>query len=194
MEARRRAADARPRMSSGFAAWVRHAVPTRESIERNRWLRPVSSRVLAPSLWRFNRRSVPRAAGVGALCTVLFPFAHMPIAALASVPARANVPLAVAITVPGTFVFGPIWFAALQIGRWLLRVDREVPGHPIATNVEAHEGVLHWLAHGGPAMMVGLLVLAPLLSATAYAIAALGWRWRVGRRWRARAIVRGDAR
>lgn len=198
MEARRRPVDARPRMtgapSGRLAAWARHAVPTRESIERNRWLRPVSSRVLAPSLWRFNRRSVPRAAAVGAMCTVLFPFAHMPIAALASVPARANVPIAVAMTVPGTFVFGPIWFAAFRIGRWMLRLDREVPGHPIATGVEKHGGVLHWLAHGGPATITGLLVLAPLLSAAAYALAALAWRWRVGRKWRARSVVRASAR
>lgn len=170
----------------GVIGWIKGHVPTREAIERNRLLRPVAGRILAPSLWRFNRRSVPRAAAVGAVCTVLFPFAHMPIAAVASVPARANVPLAVAITVPGTFVFGPIWYVALKIGRVILQVDRQVPGSPIATNVHAHEGMLHWLAHGGPAMIVGLLVLAPLLGGAAYALAAAIWRLKTAQKWRNR--------
>ncbi len=206
MEARRRPPHARPGVTSGrLTAWARHHVPTQESIRRNRLLRPVAHLILRPSLWRLNRRSVPRAAAVGGGCTVLFPVAHMPLSALASVPARANVPLAVAITIPGTFVFGPIWFAAHYVGRWILRVDREVPGHPIAVNAHAiaatahaHEEVLGWWARGGGhhvvPTVVGLLVLAPLLSAAAYALAALAWRWRVGRRWRARSAARTASR
>jgi uncharacterized protein len=57
-----------------IAAWVRHHVPTRESVEANRWLRPVAHHVLAPSLWRFNRRSVPRGVALGlATSTLLIP-------------------------------------------------------------------------------------------------------------------------
>lgn len=206
MEARRRPPHARPGVTSGrIVTWARHHVPTPESIRRNRLLRPVAHLILRPSLWRLNRRSVPRAAAVGVGCTVLFPVAHMPLSALASVPARANVPLAVAITIPGTFVFGPIWVAAHFIGRWLLRVDREVPGHPLSVNAHAiantahaHDEVLGWWARAGghhiASMIVGLMVLAPLLSAAAYALAALAWRWRVGRRWRARSAARTVSR
>ena len=183
-----------PAMGTGPLGWLKRHVPTREAIARNRWLRPVAHRILAPSLWRFNRRSVPRAAAVGALCTVLFPFAHMPIAALTAVPARANVPLAVGVTVTGTFVFGPIWILALKVGRWILRVDRSVPGHPIATNVDAHRGFLHYVVQGGPSLIVGLLVLAPLLAVIGYAVAALIWRVRIARRWRARGRNRAQAR
>ncbi|WP_419809624.1 DUF2062 domain-containing protein [Sphingomonas sp.] len=172
--------------AGGVAGWVRRHIPTREAIERNRWLRPVARYILLPSLWRFNRRSVPRAAAVGTLCTVLFPFAHMPAAALACVPARANVPLAVAITLPATFLFGPIGYLALQIGRWVLRVDRQVPGRPVATNLHFWQGVLNWLVHSGPAMIVGLLVLAPIFAGAAYAVAAAIWRLRTARRWRKR--------
>lgn len=201
MEARRRSHHARPGVTAGrLGAWARHHVPTRESIGRNRLLRPVAHLILRPGLWRLNRRSVPRAAAVGVGCAVLFPVAHMPLSALASVPARANVPLAVAITLPGTFVFGPVWVAALYVGRWILRVDRAVPGHPIAVNAHAiaatahaHDDVFGWWARGGHhvvPVIVGLLVLAPLLSAAAYAISALAWRWRVGRKWRARHTAR----
>lgn len=171
---------------AGLIGWIRGHVPTRESIERNRWLRPVSRHILGPSLWRFNRRSVPRGAAVGALCTVLFPLAHMPAAALICVPARGNVPLAVAITLPGTLVFGFILPIARMLGRWVLRIDRQVPGAPIATNVHAHQGLLGWVAHNWPATIVGLLLLAPVLAGLSYAAAAGFWRLRTGRRWRNR--------
>ena len=52
--------------AGGVLGWIKGHVPTREAIERNRLLRPVAGRILRPSLWHFNRRSVPRAAAVGA--------------------------------------------------------------------------------------------------------------------------------
>src|SRR3546814_18251722 len=78
-----------------MGAWVRRHIPTREHIARNRLLKPVAHRILAPSLWRFTRRSVPRGVALGILTGTLFPFAHMPLAALFAFPTRANVPTAV---------------------------------------------------------------------------------------------------
>lgn len=179
-------ADAAVPVSGGLWGWLKSHVPTRESVERNRWLRPVSRHILKPGLWRFNRRSVPRGAAVGAVCTVLFPVAHIPAAALLSVPVRANVPLAVAMTLPGTLVFGLLLPVARSLGGWVLRIDRQVPGAPIATNVHAHHGLFAWLAANGPATIVGLLLLAPLLAALTYAVVAWGWRVRTARRWRNR--------
>ena len=45
--------------------WIQRQMPTREQLERNRFLRPVAHRVLAPELWRFTRRSVPRGVALG---------------------------------------------------------------------------------------------------------------------------------
>jgi uncharacterized protein len=171
-----------------LGGWVRGHVPTHESIEANRFLRPVAHRILVPSLWRLNRRSVPRGVALGVFSGVLFPFAHMAIAAVLALPLRANVPTAVGTTLinnPITFV--PLMAGAYQIGHWVLRLDREVPGQPIATNVHAHAGWLHWLvAQGGPATIVGLLIIAVILSTLGYAATALGWRFWVGRKWRSR--------
>ena len=176
----------------GIVGWIKGHVPTREGIARNRWLRPVAHHILKPDLWRFNRRSVPRAAAVGAVCTVLFPVAHMPAAAIASVPARANVPLAIGITVPGLLVFPGLLYLAKRIGSFILHIDRTVPGQPIATNVHAHHGFLAWLAQNGPAAIVGLLVLAPIVAAVCYGLAAWLWRLRVARRWRNRRKRKGN--
>jgi hypothetical protein len=69
----------------------------------------------------------------------------MALAAVFSLPLRANVPTAVATTLinnPVTFL--PIMATAYQIGNWVLELDHAVPGEPIATNVRANAG---WVRH-----------------------------------------------
>lgn len=171
----------------GVLGWIKSHVPTREAIGRNRWLRPVAHRILVPSLWRFNRRSVPRGVALGMVTGILFPFAHMPLAAVLALPARANVPVAVSTTlINNPLTIGPILFAAYRIGHWILRLDAAVPGRPIATNVHSHVGLLHWVAVGGPAIIVGLLVIAGVLAAAGYLLTGLLWRLRIARQWRTR--------
>ena len=172
--------------------WARHHIPTRESIEANRFLRPVAHRILVPSLWRFNRRSVPRGVALGVLAGILFPFAHMALAAVLALPFRANVPTAVGTTLinnPVTFV--PLLAAGLKVGNWVLQVDRQLPGAPIATNVHANVGWLHWLAQGSAATIVGLTIIAITLSITSYFATGLVWRLKIARKWRRRHIKTG---
>jgi len=169
----------------GLARWFRHHV-SREAIERNRILRPIAHRVLAPSLWRFNRRSVPRGVALGLATSTLVPVAHMPVAAVLSIPLRANIPTAVGVTIPSTFLIPALWWAAYRIGHWILHFDRRV-GHQIASNVQANAGWLHWLfAQAGPATIVGLVVIAVVLSVVGYAATALAWRLWIRRKWQTR--------
>jgi hypothetical protein len=167
--------------------WLKHHIPTHESIEANRFLRPVAHRILVPSLWRFNRRSVPRGVALGVLAGILFPFAHMALAAILALPLRANVPTAVGTTLinnPVTFL--PLLAAGLKVGNWILQVDRQLPGAPIATNVHANVSWLHWLAQGSAATIVGLTVIAVCLSIISYFVAGFLWRVRIARKWRRR--------
>lgn len=170
---------------------LRH-IPTREGIERNRFLRPVAHRILHPALWRFTRRSVPRGVALGVVSGILFPFVHAPVAAMTALPVRANVPVAVATTLlhnPLTSV--PIYFSAYHIGCWVLRWDRAVPGRPIASNVAAHADWFHTLvAQVGPATIVGLMVLSLVFAVIGYVGAGLVWRVRIGRKWRKRTASR----
>ena len=168
--------------------WIGHHVPTRERIAANRLLRPVAHRILVPSLWRFNRRSVPRGVALGIVSGILFPFVHAPVAAVSALPVRANVPVAVATTLlhnPLTTV--PLYWCAYHLGHWVLRFDSSVSGRPIATNVKANAGLLHWLvAQGGPPIIVGLLLMAVGLAVAGYGAATLGWRLWIARKWRRR--------
>ena len=183
---------ATPGLFARAIAAVRRHIPTREAIERNRFLRPVAHRILVPSLWRFTRRSVPRGVALGLFTGILFPFVHAPVAAVSALPARANVPVAVATTLlhnPLTTV--PIYYGAFLIGHWILHFDPYF-GKPLAENVKANAGWLHWLvAQGGPATIVGLIAMAIGLAGIGFVASGLFWRLRVARKWRNRAHAIG---
>jgi hypothetical protein len=181
-------------LGTRMVGWVKHHVPTRESIEANRWLRPVAHRILVPSLWRFTRRSVPRGVALGLFSGVLFPFAHMGIAATLALPFRANVPAAVGVTLLNNpITIGPLMIGAYEIGHWVLRLDRAVPGRPLASNVKANEGILHWLVvQGGPSAIIGLVIIAVVLAFFGYFVTALLWRFRIARKWRRRHVKTGN--
>jgi len=132
-------ASAVPTMWGRTLGWVRRNMPTRDSMENNRLLRPVAHRVLAPELWRFTRRSVPRGVALGVVAGFLFPVAQIAIAAVFALPFRANVPVA-ALT---TFITNPlttpiIWVIAYRIGTFLLRSEAPLNTQPVA---EAATGV-----------------------------------------------------
>lgn len=172
------------------------AMPTRETFERSRFLRPVAHRVLDPALWRFTRRSVPRGVALGVVVGFILPVAQIVFAALVALPFRANVPVAAATT----FITNPLttpllWLLAYQIGAWLLRTDVPVVSQPVS---DAAVGWLQWITQGlhwlweqGPAFGVGLLVLTGVSAAIGYVGSALGWRWWIAHKWRRRAHLRG---
>jgi len=178
-------------------AWCRRTMPTRESMERNRLLRPVAHRVLAPALWRFTRRSVPRGVALGMVAGFLFPVAQIAIAALFALPFRANVPVAALTTfITNPFTTPLLWYVAYQIGRWLLRSDTAAVAQPVteaATGwLQWATGAFHWLWAQGPAFGLGLIVLTTACAVLGYAASALGWRLWIAHRWRNRHAHRHD--
>lgn len=180
-----------PGMLHKSFAWCRRNMPTRDSMESNRLLRPVAHRVMEPGLWRFNRRSVPRGVALGMVAGFLFPVAQIAIAALFALPFRANVPVA-ALT---TFITNPLttpflWFVAYKIGAWMLRSDATVIAQPVT---EAATGWLQWLTgafdwlwSNGPAFGLGLITLTTGCALVGYVLTALGWRLWIARKWRHR--------
>ncbi len=181
---------------SRISAWLRAHFPTREALEHNRWLRPFAHLVLRPELWRFNRRSVPRAIGIGLFVGVTIPFAHTFIAPLVAVFARANVPVAMAVTwTSNPFTWVVMFPVAYRIGGMLMRVDA-------ATGLGAMDGVMtdaaraaraaqtqhhlsmHNLAHGGLQVVTGLAVEGVVLGLLGYLLSGWGWRWWIGRKRR----------
>ena len=173
-------------VAARLAGWIRRNMPTRESMEEHRLLRPVAHRVLAPELWRFTRRSVPRGVALGMVTGILFPVAQIPLSALLALPVRANIPTAAATTlITNPLTTPPLWVAAYWIGRWLLRLDARVPGQP--AREAASTGVLQWLlSEAGPATALGLVAITLVLSVGGYLLSGVAWRLWIARKWRKR--------
>lgn len=172
-------------MASSVLGWLRAKVPTREALERNRFIRPFAHRVLRSDLWRFNRRSVPRGIALGLFVGILIPFAHSAVAALTAVFVRANVPVAIASTWtsnPATWVV--IFPAAYKIGRALLHLDQMTGISPISETMQntGSDHLLQRLTGAGLETAFGLFVIATVLASLGYVLTSFGWRWWIGRK------------
>jgi uncharacterized protein (DUF2062 family) len=110
-----------------------------------------------------------------------------------SVPLRANIPIAAAMTFlsnPATTPF--ILIASLEVGSFL--GFRTNIGSFYALHASG-AGVREWLAwlfsDAAPALVSGLLIIAVVAGAIGYFASILFWRWWQGRKWRRR-MLRGS--
>lgn len=176
----------------------RDNVPSRESLGQNRFIRPVAHRVLAPELWRFTRRSVPRGVALGLLVGIfiMIPGLQMAGAALLALPVRANVPVAVVMTFLSNPVTTPLILAAsIFVGNAMLGRSADVS--QLMALIESGAGLRQWAAwlfsETAPALVFGLFVISVVTAAIGYLIAAWFWRARIGAKWRARQSAVADA-
>lgn len=174
---------------SGWRGWLSRTLPTRESLERNRFLKPFAHRLLRSELWRFTRRSVPRGVALGLFVGVMIPLAHFVVAACLAVFVRANIPAAML----ATFIGFPIIYVGLvalayKIGNFLLHVDAMTAIQPISNAMESTQTdhLLQSLTGAGLSTAFGLFVIATVLSSLGYVLTSVLWRRRVGRRRKAR--------
>lgn len=177
--------------------WVTRHLPTRDSLARNRFLKPFAHRLLRSDLWRFNRRSVPRGVALGLFVGVMIPLAHFVVAAFLAVFVRANIPAALAATFigfPVIYVF--IVAAAYKIGELLLHLDAASAIQPISETMSAtHTGdLLQRLTGAGMATAFGLFVIATVLASVGYLLTSVGWRLWIARKRRQRLAAARAAR
>jgi uncharacterized protein len=170
---------------------ARESVPSREALAQNRFIRPMAHRVLAPELWRFTRRSVPRGVALGLLVGIflLIPGVQIAGAALLALPVRANVPIAAAMTFlsnPATTPF--ILAMSYYVGRVML--GRSGDMREIMSLIDQQATVSQWaawlLSETAPIMVLGLFVVAVVTAAIGYLVALWLWRERTARKWRFR--------
>jgi len=175
--------------------WIAKNSPKREELAESRWIRPFGARVLRSDLWRFTRRSVPRGVGVGLLVGIFLMIPGLQIigAALLSVPFRANIPVAAAMTFlsnPATTPF--ILVASMYVGNSLgFKADLNA----FWALYERRAGVGEWLSwlasDAAPALVSGLFVIALVSAAIGYVVSKFGWTWWIGRKWKRRALRSG---
>lgn len=141
-----------------------------------------------PSLWRFNRRSVPRGVALGLFVAAIIPFMHTAVAAVLAIPARANIAVAALFTlVVNPLTIPPLYYGAYRIGAWELHHDAALVNPADAERFSSElSRMLFWLHHASGSIAMGVLTIATLLSLFGYLGSKLAWRIWCGNRWRKR--------
>jgi uncharacterized protein (DUF2062 family) len=190
--------ETRPGFLPNPLRWARHrlgrTMPSREEMAQSKYLAPIAHRFLSPELWRFTRRSVPRGVALGIFSAFIIPVGQIFLAAFMALPARANVPLAAAVT----FITNPFTLAfwlvvANRVGNFMLQIDAATGG---VAAVKA--GSTWWVAmvdafEVAGVTVVGFLVLAVIGSAVGYLLSSAIWRVMVARK-RAKRLKRMEER
>jgi uncharacterized protein len=179
-------------MVERISRWVAKNAPKREELAQSRWLKPFGSRVLHSEFWRFTRRSVPRGVAVGLFVGVflLIPGVQIVGSALLSVPLRANIPVAAAMTFltnPATTPF--LLAASIWVGNRLgFHADLAAFQALYSRGASVGDWVAWLFSDAAPALVSGLFIIALVSGAIGYVLAILIWRWWTGRKWRRRAL------
>jgi uncharacterized protein (DUF2062 family) len=176
-------------------SWCARNLPTRESMEQVRWLRPIAHVVLRPDLWRFHRRSVPRGVALGLIVGIflMIPGLQMIGAVLVSLPFRANIPLAVGMTFLSNPLTTPfILLASLGLGNKMFGLHADVS--TFMTLFREHAGLkdyMNWLfSDAAPALLGGLALISLLTGLVGYFLSVFLWQWWIRHKWRHRAAHR----
>ncbi|MCB2075987.1 MAG: DUF2062 domain-containing protein [Novosphingobium sp.] len=173
---------------SRLVIWLQRTMPTREQLERNRFVRPFARR---PELWRFTRRSVPRGVAIGLLVGIfaLIPGIQIVGAALMCVPSRGNIPVAAGMTFlsnPATTPF--ILAASIYVGNLLgFHADLTTFYGLYERGASLHDWGYWLLSDAAPALLIGLFFISTIAASIGYLVSSFIWRWWVGRKRRGKA-------
>jgi len=168
--------------------WLKSHIPTRDTVHRHRLLKPFAPHLSHSSLWRMNRRSVPRGVALGLFVAVIIPVMHTAIAALLAIPARANVAIAAAFTlVVNPLTIPPIYYAAYRIGSWELHHDSPLVNPAAAERFSSElSRLLFWIHQASGPIAIGVLTIAVGAAVVGYLGSALVWRFWAWNRWKNR--------
>jgi uncharacterized protein (DUF2062 family) len=164
--------------------------PSREEVLASRWLKPFGHRVAHSELWRFTRRSVPRAVFAGLFIGIFLMVPGLQIvgAALLCIPMRGNIPIAAAMTFLSNPATTPFFLvAAIDVGNRLGFHADLAAFERLRTSGASVGRWFSWLlSDAAPALVSGLFVIGLGLALIGYLVSLVGWRWWVGRKWRQR--------
>jgi len=174
----------------------RKYLPSHAAISANRHVARFGSLLTHHNLWHLHRRSVAGGVAVG-MFAGLIPGSNpvqFTAAALLAVCFGVNLPIAVIVTLySNPFTIVPLYFLAFKLGQ-LVAMDSGATMPELAFHLEG-KGVrewlptaLDWLTSIGKPLLIGLPLLALMLSAISYPLVRLAWRCYVVRAWRRRKL------
>ncbi|WP_305095715.1 DUF2062 domain-containing protein [Croceibacterium aestuarii] len=176
----------------GLVDRLRRHVPSRDELAAKPWLRPLAGKILKPELWRFTRRTVPRGVALGLFVALLLPVAHIVVVALLAVFVRANLPMALSMTLVGNPLTIPfLWWLGYRLGDMLLHLASLTGIAPVATTLQGSgtSELLTRLTGASEDTALGVLVIAAAAAVLGYLLAGVLWRYRVVRRRQKRRLA-----
>jgi uncharacterized protein len=185
--------------------YLKRFFPTPEKIKNHPALRAFEHMLHDPNLFHLNRHSVSVAFFWGLLIAIIPVPGQMPLAALAALMFRCNLPIAVALAWVSNPVTTPfILVLSYQLGAFILQTDPLSSSPPLSMeNFSQSAGYLwaelwdgnfasswHWLVdslgHIWKPLALGLAISALLCGALGYFAMQVWWRWHVVRAWQKR--------
>ena len=174
--------------------FFRKYLPSHAAVSANPCVARFGSWLQHHNLWHLHRRSVAGGVAVG-MFAGLIPGSNpvqFSAAALLAMGFRVNLPIAVIVTLySNPFTIVPLYFAAFKLGQLaLLESGGTVP--PFEFSLEGKgfsewlPAALDWLTSIGKPLIIGLPLLALLLSAVGYFVVRWTWRWYAVHKWRRR--------
>jgi uncharacterized protein len=127
-------------------ARVRAEIPSRDELQRHRWLAPVAHRLSDANLWHMKPESLARGVAIGTFWAFVIPFGQIIAAAAHCIWWRANIPVAAAITfITNPFTVGFWLYLGYRFGQLLLGLfGIDLGNGQAGTSVLSAEG-LSWL-------------------------------------------------
>jgi uncharacterized protein (DUF2062 family) len=179
--------------------FLRKFLPSHASIHANRYVARFGRWLGHHNLWHLHRRSV--AGGVAAgMFAGLIPGSNpvqFSAAVLLAIGFRVNLPIAVIVTLySNPFTIVPLYLIAFKLGQLALMSpggglpEFDVSGESTGAWLAA---AYAWLTTVGKPLLVGIPILATLLSLTGYALVRLAWRCHVIHAWNRRQQLRQSA-
>ena len=155
-------------------------------------LRPLSKYLQHPALWALNRRSVALAVAAGLFSGLIPGPLQVLGAAVLAVIFKFNFPIAVVTTVyTNPFTIVPLYLLAYQMGAWVLGAPPvSTVGLPPLLDpmnlITSIRGISEWAQSLGTPLLVGVPLLACLLSAAGYVVVRTAWSIYLRRAWQRR--------
>jgi uncharacterized protein (DUF2062 family) len=189
--------------------FLKRFIPTPDMIKNNPALRIFERFLHDPNLFHLNRHSVSVAFFWGLLIAILPVPGQMPLAALAALVFRCNLPIAVALAWVSNPLTTPfLMLISYKLGAFILQADPVLNGQPLSYETLAASANQVWdqLCAGNFAdswgwlmkslggiwkpLLLGLIVTGLLLGTLGYFAMQVFWRWQVTSAWQKRKAKR----
>jgi uncharacterized protein (DUF2062 family) len=166
-------------------------LPHHDTVKNQRWLKPFGNWLQHPKLWHLHRRSVAGGVAIGLFCGLIPGPLQMISAALCAVLLRANLPVAVFVTLyTNPFTILPLYLVAYELGAWVTGTHISIAAAKLSfPEMQWHNWISelwNWLKMLGEPFFIGLPLLAMSLAVAGYVAVRVLWRVTVLLKWRAR--------